>query len=362
MKSHRLIARPRDFGFGSKGHGGSIFASSPYLAGALATTVALAITAYANHRFAISTERRNAPKGKFVDIEGVRLHYVEKGKGKPLILLHGNGMMIEDFESSGLIEGASKSYRVIAFDRPGYGHSDRPRSTIWTAEAQAELIDAALRKIKVSKATVVGHSWGCSVAVALALRSPDLVGGLVLASGYYFTTVRTDVVTMSGPAIPVLGDVIRHTLSPLLARLMWPLLTRKIFGPAAVPEKFEYDFPKEMTFRPSQIRASSAEAALMVPGAIAAQGRYAELKMPVIIIAGEEDRLIDIDEQSGRLHSELPTSIFHRVPGSGHMVHQTASATVMAAIDEAALAKDTGRRVRRLPKGPLSKHSAPVAE
>ena len=93
-------------------------------------------------------------------------------------------------------------------------------------------------------------------------RRPDLAGSLVLASGYYFPSVRADAVTMSGPAIPVIGDVIRHTLSPVLARLLWPLLTRKIFGPAAVPENFQDGFPKEMTFRPSQIRASSAESAL----------------------------------------------------------------------------------------------------
>jgi pimeloyl-ACP methyl ester carboxylesterase len=320
----------------------AMVASHPYLAGVTAGAVALVMMAFANHRLANAAERRNPPTGKFVEIDGVRLHYIEQGKGEALVLLHGNGSMIQDFASSGLIQMASKRYRVIAIDRPGYGHSERPRSTIWTAEAQAELIDAALGKMGVSKATVFGHSWGCSVAVALALRTPNLVGSLVLASGYYFPSVRADVVTMSGPAVPVLGDAIRHTLSPLLARLMWPLLTRKIFGPSSVPEKFEDGFPKEMTFRPSQIRASAAESALMIPGAFAARGHYAELKMPVVIIAGEEDRLIDIEEQSARLHSELPNSTIHRVPGEGHMVHQTALDVVMAAIEEAAAANAGG--------------------
>lgn len=319
----------------------TIVGSHPYLAGAAAGAVALAVTAFVNHRLAAAAERRNPPKGKFVEVDGVRLHYVEQGRGEPLVLLHGNGSMIQDFASSGLIETASKRYHVIAFDRPGYGHSERPRSTIWTAEAQAELIEAALIKIGISQAIVLGHSWGCSVAVALALRSPNLVGSLVLASGYYFPSVRADVVTMSGPAIPGLGDAIRYTLSPLLARIMWPLLTRKIFGPASVPERFADGFPKEMTFRPSQIRASAAESALMVPGAFAAHGHYGELKMPVVILAGEDDRLIDIDEQSARLHSELPNSTIRRVRGAGHMVHQTAPDAVMAAIEQAALADAT---------------------
>jgi len=91
-----------------------------------------------------------------------------------------------------------------------------------------------------------------------------------------------------------------------------------------------------MAVRPSQIRASAAEAALMVPAAYAGAKAYDELAMPVIIIAGEDDRLIDIDEQSGRLHDEIRQSKMHRIAGAGHMVQQSATADVMAAIDEAA--------------------------
>ena len=71
---------------------------------------------------------------------------------------------------------------------------------------------------------------------------------------------------LSLPAIPLIGDLLSHTLSPLLSRLMWPLLLRKIFGPSPVPEKFK-GFPEEMAVRPSQIRASAAESALMIPSA-----------------------------------------------------------------------------------------------
>ena len=70
---------------------------------------------------------------------------------------------------------------------------------------------------------MLGHSWGASVAVSLALKYPQMVGGLVLASGYYYPTVRADVVALSGPAIPVIGDILRYTLSPIISRLMWPL-------------------------------------------------------------------------------------------------------------------------------------------
>jgi pimeloyl-ACP methyl ester carboxylesterase len=58
--------------------------------------------------------------------------------------------------------------------------------------------------------------------------------------------------------------------------------------------------------------------------------------MPVSIVAGEDDRLIDIDEQSSRLHADVVQSTFHRIPGTGHMVHQTATGSVMSAIKEVA--------------------------
>ena len=68
----------------------------------------------------------------------------------------------------------------------------------------------------------------------------------------------------------------------------------------------------------------------MIPDAFHFRDQYANLSMPVAIIAGEEDRLIDIDKQSARLHSEVSQSRFHRVPGTGHMIHQTATSRVMA--------------------------------
>jgi pimeloyl-ACP methyl ester carboxylesterase len=109
----------------------------------------------------------------------------------------------------------------------------------------------------------------------------------------------------------------------------------KIFGPRAVPTKFEA-FPKEMALRPSQIRASAAESALMIPDAFYFRDEYTDLKMPVVIVAGDEDKVVDIDAQSTRLHHDVPQSTFHRVTGAGHMVHQTATGVVMSAIDEVA--------------------------
>jgi pimeloyl-ACP methyl ester carboxylesterase len=314
----------------------SILKRHPAASASVAVAGLLAATALVNNSLARKAQRDNPPEGAFIDVDGVHLHYIERGTGRPLVLFHGNGSMIQDFESSGLVDLAAVRYRVIVFDRPGFGHSSRPRNVVWTAAAQAALFAKALDRLGVSEAIVLGHSWGASVAVALAAGHPSLVAALVLASGYYFPTVRADAVAMSEAAIPVVGDIISHTLSPILGRVMWPAVLDKLFGPRSVPEKFA-GFPREMAVRPSQLRASAAEAALMVPGAVAASTTYDELAMPVIIIAGEDDRIVDIDAQSSRLHGEIRHSRMHRVAGAGHMVHQSATGDLMAAIDEAAV-------------------------
>ena len=171
-------------------------------AGAVA---ALTVAALVNRILARKAERDNPAVGRFVEVDGVRLHYVDRGAGDAVVLLHGNGSMIQDFEASGLIAMAAGKYRVIAFDRPGFGHSTRPRGTIWTPQAQAELIHRALEQIGIARGAVLGHSWGASVA--LALNHPKTVSALVLASGYYHPSMRTDVLFLSGPAVPVLGDI-----------------------------------------------------------------------------------------------------------------------------------------------------------
>ena len=322
---------------------------------ALALAASAAIVRWRTRR----TEKANPPQGRFVEVDGVQLHYVERGEGQPLVLLHGNGTMIQDFGVSGLIDLASKRYRVVVFDRPGYGYSDRPPTTVWTPVAQARLIQRALRELGVERPIVLGHSWGTQVALSLALEYPSYVRSLVLLSGYYFPTLRPDVAVLSGPAIPVIGDVLRHTISPWLGRLMWPGLMRIMFGPGPMPARFNA-FPMWMALRPSQIRASAAESALLVPGARALSQRYAELTMPVIIMAGVEDRFVNADRHSARLHEEIRHSELILTPGAGHMIHQLVPEQVMSAIDKArdALPTQSGTQGSRLPSVTDTLHAA----
>jgi pimeloyl-ACP methyl ester carboxylesterase len=276
-------------------------------------------------------EARHPPRGRFVEVGGVRLHYVEAGAGPVLVLLHGNGSMTGDFASSGLIARAARRHRVIAFDRPGFGHSTRPWGRPMGAAAQAGFIWAALDRIGVGRAVVLGHSWGASVAVAMGLAAPERVAGLVLVSGYYFPTARVDALLLAAPGVPVLGDVVRWTAGPWVARAIWPGLMRAIFAPAREPAKFRL-FPKSMALRPSQLRAVGVESGLMVPTAARMARRYGDLRMPVAVVAGAGDRIVDPARQSARLHRRLPRSRLTVVPGAGHMVHQTHTDAVLDAV------------------------------
>jgi pimeloyl-ACP methyl ester carboxylesterase len=300
-----------------------------------AAGAALAGAALYNQRRARKAEHDNPPLGEFLSVDGTRLHYVERGTGEPIVLFHGNGTMIEDWLVSGLLDKLARDRRVIAIDRPGFGHSERPRSRIWTPAQQAKLLAEAVRTLKVEKAVLVGHSFGATVALAFALDHPALVSKLVLIGGYYYPSVRADVLFASQPAIPVAGDVMRHTISPLIGAAMLPRINSKIFSPAPVSDAWLERFPIGMTLRPSQIRAEAAEAGMMIPAAASLSARIGDLSVPLTIVTGRGDKLVDMKSQSQRLHEAVPGSRFVVVEGAGHMVHHTAPAEVLAAIHSA---------------------------
>ncbi len=300
---------------------------------------ALAATAVINGYQAHRAERRNPPKGRFLDVDGVRLHYMDKGEGPPVVLIHGNIVTSEDFICSGILDQLAESgYRAIAFDRPGMGYSDRPRGTLWTPAAQAALFRRAFDRLGLERPIVLGHSWGAMVAVALGLDHPQAVGGLILLAGYYYPTARVDAGLALPPAIPILGDVLRYTVSPLLGAALMPAFIKGMFAPCAVPDRFQESFAPAMSVRPSQIRAMAEDGSMMPSAAASVQRRYRELALPVVIMAGAEDKVVDADRQSTRLHKEIPYSTLRIVPNVGHMLHHAVPDSILAAIETVAQA------------------------
>ena len=302
------------------------------LAGSAAA--AMAGMALWNTYRARKVEREHSPRGQFVAIDDTRLHYLQKGGGRPVVFLHGNLVTAEDCDLSGLLDLASeRQYRVIAFDRPGFGYSDRPRGAMWTPGRQADLFRQAFARLGIERPVVVGHSLGTLVALALALDHPEAVSGLVLLSGYYRPTLRADVPLFSLPAIPIIGDMIRYTAGPLFGAALLPLAAKGMFSPLTVPERFANGFPHGLPLRPSQIRAEAQDTASMVSAVAAMRRRYRELRMPVVIMAGTKDRIVDHRKHTVRLHQEIAQSALRLVPGVGHMLHYAVPEQVVDAID-----------------------------
>jgi pimeloyl-ACP methyl ester carboxylesterase len=311
----------------------------PWQAGAVLTGLGLAASYLFVRAKTRQAEAENPPRGRFVTVDGVRLHYIERGQGPTLVLIHGNGVLAQDFEASGLLDRAAEHYRVIVFDRPGFGYSERPRSRIWTPQAQARLLHRALQEIGVDAAIVVGHSLGALIALSMGLDVPGFVRGLVLLSGYYYPSLRPDVALFAPPALPLIGDLMRYTVSPLTSRMLWRPLTKQMFAPRPVPESFR-QLPVWMMLRPRQVRASAADSTLMVPAALALAKRYPELTVPVAIVAGTQDRVVDPGHNAERLHERLQNlaggSELKLQPGVGHMTHYAHPEQVMEAIEDIA--------------------------
>ena len=113
--------------------------------------LALAASAAANYALAKRAERRNPPQGSFVAVDGVRLHYLDRGSGPEVVVLHGLGSLTNEMTASGIVDALAADHRVIVFDRPGFGYSERPRGRIWTPAAQATLLRRALDKLGVAR-------------------------------------------------------------------------------------------------------------------------------------------------------------------------------------------------------------------
>ena len=105
------------------------------------------------------------------------------------------------------------------------------------------------------------------------------------------------------------------------------LAAKGMFSPLPVPERFAKGFPYELLLRPSQIRAEAQDTATMGSAVAAMQHRYRELRMPVVIMAGTKDRIVDHRKHTIRLHQEIAQSALRLVPGVGHMLHYATRAS-----------------------------------
>jgi len=297
-----------------------------FAAAALATAACVAALAR-------RAERKNPPTGLMMSVGGETIHYVVKGRGPPCVLIHGSLVYHPDFIACGLVDLLALTHTVYAFDRPGYGYSSRASRRPCSPLEQAHLLRQCMARLGISGATVIGHSMGAVVGLALALQHPDCVRKLVLVGGYYYPSDHA--LTLLRPITwPVVGRIWSYTVGALSARLSFPRIVKSIFHPRQTPAAFGLWVKKELMLRPKQLRSSAEDAGLMNQSVRTMSQRYHEIQVPVVFIAGKDDRIVDPEDHSIRLHGEIEHSELVIVPGQGHMVHYAVADAISRAVNE----------------------------
>ncbi|MCI4662006.1 MAG: alpha/beta hydrolase [Neomegalonema sp.] len=268
-------------------------------------------------------------EGRFITVDGVRLHAIDIGaaadpRDPVLILIHGAGVNLRDWTYQ-LTPRLEKHARIMAFDRPGFGLSERPEKDAASPIVQANLIWRAAVEMGMKRAIVVGHSFGGAVAMAMALEHPKTTAGLVVISG----------ATMSwefDETLDYLGGGINTAAKMLFSdKKSSQIALEKIFEPQAPDLAYaqHVGLTKKgglnMWDTASDLNALNAYLDDM-------DARYGEVTQPLTLIHGTRDKIVPFDVHAARLHRQLKQSELITLEGVGHMAHQARPAYVVKAI------------------------------
>lgn len=282
-------------------------------------------------------ERRYPPTGRFIAVEGCRLHYRDEGPPDEtargtVVLLHGaSSNLVESM--LGLGWALSQRYRVLAFDRPGHGWSERkPELSEAEPARQATLIAGALRQLGVRNAVVVGHSWSGCVAARFALDHVDVTGAVLVLSGItspwpggYIGWYRRLIDSWA-------WWLLLRTLAVPALLMLRPWLKRKTFRPQPAPPGIVRKGFIPLAFRPRAYEANMQDFAVMYDAVLGQSVRYGEIRLPVTVIAGDRDEVVWTDLHSLSFAREVPGAELILMPGIGHMPQYADQETILAAI------------------------------
>lgn len=243
----------------------------------------------------------------FVDVDGVHVHYREAGVGPAVVLLHGYGASIELWR--GVQDALAAHHRVIALDLKGFGWTSRPPGD-YAPPAQATLVWHVLDQLGVGDVALVGHSWGASVALAMALDQPARVRRIALYSAYVFEA-----------QVPAF---FRWARTGGVGELLFAAYYRQRMEDRAA---LAYHDPRFVT----QVRVDRIEAEAARPGAVAAalatargqhyadlERRYREVRQPTLLLWGDDDLVTPL-RYGRRLARELPDARLEVYPDCGHI-------------------------------------------
>ncbi len=262
-------------------------------------------------------EKLVPPDGQFAVVNGKTVHYLERGSGPPLVMIHGLAGQMRHF-SYALLDILAKDYRVILIDRPGSGYSEAIGAA--NIRAQAAHIGDFLAALGVGKATIVGHSLGGAVALALALDRPELVERLALLAP--LTHPQDDASgVFRGLAIPSAAArfAIAWTVATPMMMMTGAEGAREAFAPEPVPDDFAIRGGGALLSRPGNFRAASADFMAVNDDLPDMVGRYPDLRVPVAVLYGRGDRLLDPQIQGRQFADAVAQAELTLIDG-GHMI------------------------------------------
>ena len=304
-----------------------------WLAGAafLVASLAVGYFALATRRIAADAERRVPASGKFVTVDGNRIHYVETGEGRSILFIHGLGGQLHHFRHPLFSE--LDGYHLVALDRPGSGYSSRPLSASGRLPEQAGIIVGFIRELGLQKPLLVGHSLGGAVALTVALEHSDAISGVALLSP--LTHMEAAVPPeFKGLYIrsPIRRWLMAHTLAVPASLKYAPQTLDFVFGPQKWPADYIIDGGGMVGLRPSHFYATASDIVAIEHDLARIEARYGEIKVPAGILFGSADRVLDHKLHGIAMQSSIPGLDLEIVEGLGHMPQFVAKERVVAFI------------------------------
>lgn len=243
-------------------------------------------------------------------------------------VLHGLFATHHDW-AAGPLQAVSRLGRAIAIDRPGHGESRRPRLD-WSPQAQAEQVAAGLSDLGVRRPLIIGHSFGALVALHYARAYP--VAGLVLISPIIFPEFRPLEHTLFATrAMPVFGPMFAWSMTPLFDRLFLEIVHRLMFAPGAPPPAWRGTYPFDRILAPAGTVANG-EDLLAVHPLLSVPQDWSDIDVPVTILSGAGDLVLDDQCQALPLAAILPRVCHRHRSGAGHMLHHSHPEAVIEAV------------------------------
>jgi pimeloyl-ACP methyl ester carboxylesterase len=271
--------------------------------GLLALTTLLGSGCLHFHRGAMPGEPE---KATYLEVEGARVRYLDVGEGPPVVLVHGFASSLETWLA--VVPTLSKTHRVLALDLKGFGWTDRPEGD-YSPAAQARIITALMDARGIEKAAVVAHSWGASVALALALQSPERVSRLALYDAWVYES-----------QIPTFFHFARApALGELLFGLFYGERSDERIGLAFYDQRFVTEQLVEEVEKSLERPGTRAAALAAVRGQRYAdfEANYSKVAVPTLLLWGRED-LTTPPAIGERLSRQLPNSKLIIYPRCGH--------------------------------------------